>query len=66
MLLEEVTKNILKDFLAKYGKVQDSEKEKKRMGMTFKESTLTILKDYDLSLTPEEYVQEILPMYQGT
>lgn len=66
MLLEEVTKNILKNFLAKYGKVQDNEKEKKRMGMTFKESTLTILKDYDLPLTPEEYVQEILPMYQGT
>lgn len=56
----------MKNFLAKYGRVQDNEKEKKRMGMTFKESTLTILKDYDLPLTPEEYVQEILPMYQGT
>ncbi|KAH6785487.1 hypothetical protein C2S51_037942 [Perilla frutescens var. frutescens] len=63
---EDVTKNVLKNFLAKYGKEQDSEKEKKRLGTTFKESSLTIVSDYDLPLTPEEFVQEILPMYQGT
>ncbi|KAL1560620.1 bifunctional riboflavin kinase/FMN phosphatase-like isoform X1 [Salvia divinorum] len=63
---EDVTKNVLKNFLAKYGRVQDSDKEKKRLGMTFKESSLTIVNDYDLPLTTEEYVKEILPMYQGT
>ncbi|XP_042067915.1 bifunctional riboflavin kinase/FMN phosphatase-like isoform X1 [Salvia splendens] len=63
---EDVTKNVLKNFLAKYGRVQDSEKERKRLGMTFKESSLTIVDDYDLPLTTEEYVKEILPMYQGT
>lgn len=63
---EDVTKNILKDFLARYGKVQDSEKEKKRLGMTFNESSVAIVNDYELPLTRDEYVQEILPMYQGT
>lgn len=62
---EEVTKNILKDFLAKYGKVQDNEKEKKRLGMTFKESAIAIVNDYDLPLTPEQFSQEIMPMYHG-
>lgn len=66
MFPEDVTKNVLKNFLAKYGKVQDNEKEKKRLGMTFKDSSLTIVNDYDLPLTTDEYVQEILPMYQGT
>ncbi|KAL8468670.1 hypothetical protein ACS0TY_031749 [Phlomoides rotata] len=62
---EDVTKNIQKNFLAKYGKVQDSEKEKKRLGTTLKESVIAIVNDYDLPLTPEEYVQEILPMHHG-
>lgn len=65
-LVEDVTKNILKDFLARYGKVQDSEKEKKRLGMTFNESSVAIVNDYELPLTRDEYVQEILPMYHGT
>ncbi|KAL8461118.1 hypothetical protein ACS0TY_032550 [Phlomoides rotata] len=63
---EDVTKYIRKKFLAKYGKVQDSEKEKKRFGMTFKESVIATLKEYDLPLTPEQYVQEILSMCRGT
>ncbi|PIN22883.1 putative haloacid-halidohydrolase [Handroanthus impetiginosus] len=62
---ELVTKNILKEFLAKYGKVQDNEKEKKRLGVTFKESAVAILNDYDLPLTPEQYFEEIIPMYHG-
>lgn len=66
VMSEDVTKNVLKNFLAKYGRAQDSEKENKRLGMTFKESSLTIVDDYDLPLTTEEYVKEILPMYQGT
>ncbi|KAK6134315.1 hypothetical protein DH2020_031938 [Rehmannia glutinosa] len=62
---EQVTKNILKEFLAKYGKVQDDEKEKKRLGMTFNESAIAIVRDYDLPLTPEQFRQEIVPMYHG-
>ncbi|KAK4438820.1 Bifunctional riboflavin kinase/FMN phosphatase [Sesamum alatum] len=62
---EQVTKNILKEFLAKYGKVQDSDKERKRLGMTFKESSIAIVNDYDLPLTTEQFAQEIVPMYHG-
>ncbi|KAI3457140.1 hypothetical protein Pfo_013803 [Paulownia fortunei] len=62
---EQVTKNILKNFLAKYGKEQDDEKEKKRLGMTFKESAIAIVNDYDLPLTPEQFSQEVVPMYHG-
>ncbi|XP_075519368.1 bifunctional riboflavin kinase/FMN phosphatase-like isoform X2 [Primulina tabacum] len=62
---EQVTKDILKNFLAKYGKIQDNEKEKKRLGMTQKESAIAIVNDYDLPLTPEQFTREILPMYYG-
>ncbi|XP_073269491.1 bifunctional riboflavin kinase/FMN phosphatase-like isoform X2 [Primulina huaijiensis] len=62
---EQVTKDILKNFLAKYGKIQDNEKEKKRLGMTQKESAITIVDDYDLPLTPEQFTREIMPMYYG-
>ncbi|KZV21751.1 hypothetical protein F511_02909 [Dorcoceras hygrometricum] len=62
---EQVTKDILKNFLVKYGKIQDNEKEKKRLGMTQKESAIAIVNDYDLPMTPEQFTQEILPMYYG-
>jgi hypothetical protein len=55
----------LKDFLAKYGKQVDGEREdKKRLGMTQKDSAAGICKDYDLPLTPDQYIKEITPMYR--
>lgn len=65
MFPEQVTKNILKEFLAKYGKMQDDDKEKRRLGVTFKESAVAIVNDYDLPLTPEQFRHEIVPMYHG-
>jgi hypothetical protein len=63
--VESLTKGLLKEFLAKYGKEVDMEKEdKKRMGMTQKESAAGIVKDYDLPLTPDQYIKEITPMYR--
>lgn len=38
--------------------------DKKRMGMTQKESAAGIVKDYDLPLTPDQYIKEITPMYR--
>ena len=38
--------------------------EKKRMGMTQKESAAAIVKDYALPLTPDQYIKEITPMYR--
>lgn len=35
------------------------------MGMTQKEAVSAIIKDYDLPLSPDQYIQEILPFYQG-
>lgn len=55
----------MKEFFAKYGKEVDGEREnKKRLGMTQKESAASICKDYDLPLTPDQYIKEITPMYR--
>lgn len=61
---EQVTKNVLKELLARYGKVVDMEKENKRLGMIHKDSAIAIVKDYQLPITPDQYSQEIMPMYQ--
>ncbi|XP_015867989.3 bifunctional riboflavin kinase/FMN phosphatase [Ziziphus jujuba] len=62
---ERATKGVLKEFLAKYGKVLDEEKEgKKRLGMTLKDSASAIVKDYDLPLTPDQYIDEIISTYR--
>ncbi|KAG5597223.1 hypothetical protein H5410_038455 [Solanum commersonii] len=60
---EHLTKEILKEFLAGYGKVPDKEKEKKRLGMAQKEYAIGIVNDYDLPITPNQYVQAVMPFY---
>ena len=63
--VERATRDIMKEFLAKYGKVLDKAREdKKAFGETLKESSTAIVKDYDLPLTPDQYIQEIIPLYQ--
>ncbi|KAK4369000.1 hypothetical protein RND71_012792 [Anisodus tanguticus] len=54
---EHLTKRILKEFLSGYGKVPDKEKEKKRLGMTQKDFTLGVVNDYDLPLTPDQFLE---------
>ncbi|KAA8526294.1 hypothetical protein F0562_008503 [Nyssa sinensis] len=61
---EQATKDVLKEFLVKYGKVLDREKEDTRLGVTMRESSIAIVKDYDLPLTPDRFIQEIMPMYR--
>ena len=64
---ERATRGVLKDFLEKYGKVLNMEREeKKRLGMTLKDSAAAIVEDYDLPLTPDQYINEIIPMYRET
>jgi len=60
---EQLTKDLLKEFLVRYGKVVDMEKENKRIGMIHHESAIAIVKDYDLPITPQQYTQGIMPMY---
>ncbi|KAK1412338.1 hypothetical protein QVD17_33508 [Tagetes erecta] len=60
---EQVTKDLLKEFLVGYGKVVDMEKENKRMGMIHHDAAIAIVKDYDLPITPQQYSQSIMPMY---
>ncbi|KAG5512964.1 hypothetical protein RHGRI_038632 [Rhododendron griersonianum] len=50
---EQATKGILGEFLARYGKVLDREKEDKRLGMMHNESAISIVKDYELPITPD-------------
>ncbi|KAL2331631.1 hypothetical protein Fmac_019212 [Flemingia macrophylla] len=62
---ERATRGVLNEFLARYGKELDREKEeKKRLGMTQKESAAIIVKDYDLPLTPDQFIKEITPLYR--
>ncbi|KHN36694.1 Putative pseudouridine-5'-monophosphatase [Glycine soja] len=52
-------------FLARYGKELDREKEeKKRLGMTQKDSAAIIVNDYELPLTPDQFIKEITPLYR--
>ncbi|GJW20838.1 bifunctional riboflavin kinase/FMN phosphatase-like protein [Tanacetum coccineum] len=60
---EQLTKDLLKEFLVRYGRVVDMEKENKRLGMTHDKSAIAIVQDYDLPITPQEYTQEIMPMW---
>ncbi|XP_050226810.1 bifunctional riboflavin kinase/FMN phosphatase-like [Mercurialis annua] len=61
---ETATKDIFKEFLAKYGKQLDKAREsKKQLGMTLQVSAIAIVKDYDLPLTPDQFIHEIMPMY---
>ncbi|GFP80039.1 bifunctional riboflavin kinase/fmn phosphatase [Phtheirospermum japonicum] len=62
---EQVTRDILKNFLVKYGKVPDAEKDRKRLGMSNKEAAIGVVTDYELPLTPEQFIEEIMPMYHG-
>ncbi|KAK7272415.1 hypothetical protein RJT34_28995 [Clitoria ternatea] len=62
---ERATRGVLNEFLAKYGKKLDREKEeKKRLGMTQKESAGVIVKDYELPLTADQFITEINPLYR--
>ena len=51
------------EFLAAYGKVPDPEKEEKRLGQMYLESTTGIIRDYGLPLTVEEYSKAMHPLY---
>ncbi|XP_021828926.1 bifunctional riboflavin kinase/FMN phosphatase-like [Prunus avium] len=62
---ERATRGVFQEFLARYGKVLDKEREeKKSLGMTLKDSATSVVKGYDLPLTPDQFIQEIIPMYQ--
>ncbi|KAM1132464.1 hypothetical protein FF1_046852 [Malus domestica] len=62
---EQATKGVFEEFLARHGKVLDTEREeKKRLGMTLKDSAASVVEDYHLPFTPDQFVQQIIPMYQ--
>lgn len=62
--LERCVPIVLKEFLAKHGKVMDPEKEIKRVGQVHKVSAAGIVADYDLPLTSQEYSDVIFKMYK--
>lgn len=62
---ERATRGVLNEFLARYGKELDMEKEeKKRLGMTQKESAAILVKDYELPFTADQFIKEITPLYR--
>lgn len=60
---EQLTKDILGEFLVRYGKVVDEEKEKKRLGMIQSKAAIGVVSDYDLPVTPQQYIQSVMPMF---
>lgn len=62
---EEATRSVLRDYLASYGKVLITDKEHGRVGRTQKESAVAIVMDYDLPLTPDQFIAEITPLYRA-
>lgn len=65
MFVERATRGVMNEFLGKYGKKMDREKEeKKRLGMTQKDSAAIIVKNYQLPLTPDQFIAEITPLYR--
>jgi hypothetical protein len=60
---ERATRDVLKEFLATYGKVPDAAKEVQRLGQMHRESTTGIIADYGLPLTVEQYSAAIYPLY---
>lgn len=62
---ERATRSVFTEFLAKYGKTLNKEREEKReIGKTLKDSSTATVEDYDLPLTPDQFIEEIIPMYQ--
>ncbi|ESW21737.1 hypothetical protein PHAVU_005G095600 [Phaseolus vulgaris] len=62
---ERASRGVLNEFLARYGKELDREKEdKKRLGMTQQDSAAIIVMEYELPLTPDQFINEITPMYR--
>ncbi|XP_057541452.1 bifunctional riboflavin kinase/FMN phosphatase-like isoform X1 [Amaranthus tricolor] len=62
---EVATRSVLKDFLASYGKVLITDKEHARVGKTQKESAIAIVQNYELPLTPDQFIAEIIPIYRA-
>ncbi|XP_021718402.1 bifunctional riboflavin kinase/FMN phosphatase-like [Chenopodium quinoa] len=62
---EIATRCVLRDYLASYGKVLITDKEHGRVGRTQKESAVAIVKNYDLPLTPDQFIAEITPLYRS-
>lgn len=49
--------------MEKYGKVIDREKENKRLGIPQLEAAIAVIQEYDLPLTPQQFIDEIQPLY---
>nr|XP_043638715.1 bifunctional riboflavin kinase/FMN phosphatase-like isoform X2 [Erigeron canadensis] len=60
---EVVNEEILKEVLVRYGKVMDMEKEKNKVGMSHRDSTIATVKDYHLPITPQQLSHIITPMF---
>ncbi|URD98632.1 haloacid dehalogenase-like hydrolase [Musa troglodytarum] len=61
---ERATGGILEEFLARHGKALDAAMEEKRLGKMHKESAAAIVQDYGLPMTPDEFSEAIMPLFQ--
>ncbi|KAK9689905.1 hypothetical protein RND81_09G089800 [Saponaria officinalis] len=57
-----VVRSVLKEYLASYGKVLITDSKHGRVGKTQKESAAAIVMNYELPITPDEYIAEINPL----
>lgn len=61
---ESVMESILNEFLGRYGKVADPAKEEKMKGKAQKESAAAYVAEYELPMTPDQFSDQIMPIYR--
>lgn len=59
------SRGVLRELLASFGKVLITDNEHRRVGKTQKESAVAIVRNYELPLSPEEFIAQITPLYRA-
>lgn len=62
---DSVADEVLKEFLAKYGKQWDGRGDEKRLGKSPLEAAALIVEDYQLPCTPQQFMSEIWPSFEN-
>lgn len=62
---ESVVEEVLKEYLATYGKQWDGRGEEKRLGIRPLEAAAIIIEDYQLPCTAQQFMSEIWPSFEN-
>lgn len=60
------SRGVLRKFLGRYGKDLITEGKHRIVGRTLKESAMAMVRDYELPITPDQFIAQITPLYRAT